>query len=176
LHAERWEGRGGSTAFHSPALRAFHEEWSQVALARGWLRLYLIRLDGEPVAGLYGFRHGDVFSFYQTGFSPRYARYGVGQVMLGLTIQEAIGEGARVYDFLHGDERYKFDWAREVSELVRIELYPPSWRGWLHRGLTRLDRAARGMARELFPRTIAGAPSTGGRSGAGQRVSSPRPR
>jgi CelD/BcsL family acetyltransferase involved in cellulose biosynthesis len=165
LHARRWETRGGSTAFHSPALRAFHEEWSQVALARGWLRLYLMRLNGEPVAALYGFRYGDVFSFYQTGFDPGYARHGVGQVLLGLTIQSAIEEGVVVYDLLHGDERYKFNWAREVAELVRIELYPPSWRGRIHRGLTRLDRAARGVARELIPRT-----PVGGRPDAGQRV------
>src|SRR5262245_23678283 len=38
VHGQRWRERGGSTAFYSPELRAFHEEWTRVALEQGWLR------------------------------------------------------------------------------------------------------------------------------------------
>ena len=45
-HASRYEGRGGSTAFRTAAVRAFHEAATQDALERGWLRTYALRLDG----------------------------------------------------------------------------------------------------------------------------------
>src|SRR5207245_43184 len=80
---------------------------------RGWLRLSELRLDGRPAASLYGFRYRDTFSFYQSGFDPAYARDSVGLVTMGLAIRSAIEEGAAEYDLLHGDEAYKFQWARE---------------------------------------------------------------
>ncbi len=155
LHMKRWSERGGSTALYATSLVAFHEEFSRLALARGWLRLFVLRLDSKPAAALYGFRYRDTFCFYQTGFDPNLSRHGVGQVTVGLSIKHAIEEGAVAYDFLHGDERYKFDWARQVRELGRLELYPHSARGWLGRRAKELERAARKSARRLLPRTVA---------------------
>jgi CelD/BcsL family acetyltransferase involved in cellulose biosynthesis len=153
LHLMRWRERGGSTAFHAPSLIAFHEEFSRLAFERGWLRLLVLRLDDEPAAALYGFRYRDTFYFYQTGFDPRYAPYGVGQAIVGLSIKSALEEGARQYDFLHGDERYKFDWTREVRELSRIDIYPGGARGTLHRRTAELSGAARRTARRVLAST-----------------------
>ena len=79
----------------------------------------------------YGFRYGDKFYFYQSGFDPGYARQSVGLVALGLTIKAALEEGAMEYDLLHGDEEYKFLWAHQTRELRRLELFPSYVRGWL---------------------------------------------
>ena len=142
-------GRGAAARPPSiqPTLREFHEAWTRVALGRGWLRLFLMRLDGRPVGAIYGFRYRGTFGFYQTGFDPAYARHGIGQVMIGLSIKSAIEEGADEYDLLHGTERYKSDWARSMRELARIEAYPPSLRGRVHGRLAALDRRARRAAR-----------------------------
>lgn len=161
LHAKRWQGRGGTTALHSPALLDFHREWSRLALARGWLRLLVMRLDGRPVAALYCLRRGPIWSFYQTGFDPEYARHGVGQVLIGLSIKQAIEEGALVYDLLHGNERYKLDWARQHRDLGRIELYPPTWQGRLHRGLALMERGAKDVVRAFLPSGAAPRPAAG---------------
>jgi CelD/BcsL family acetyltransferase involved in cellulose biosynthesis len=155
LHQLRWRTRGGTTALYAPELIAFHEEWTRLALDRGWLRLYVMRLDGRAVAAVYGLRYRDTFCFYQTGFDPSYARHGVGQVAIGLSIKSAIEEGADAYDLLHGDEPYKFDWARETRELGRIELYPGSVRGRLHQNMADVGRRARKMARRLMPDALA---------------------
>lgn len=147
LHTRRWNTRGGSTAFHLPALVRFHEDFSRIALERGWLRLYVLRLDGEPVAALYGFRYGATFLFYQSGFDPRFAPHGVGLALMGLVIREAIAEGAAEFDMLHGDEPYKFHWAGRQRELRQLELYPPTMRGRIACRLTGFARAARAAAR-----------------------------
>lgn len=133
LHRERWREHGGTDAFHTPTLVAFHDELSRLVLQRGWLRLYTLQMDGTPVAALYGFLYNRVFYFYQTGFNLDYQKYSVGLVATGLAIQSAIAEGAEGYDFLHGDEAYKFHWAHEERELVRMEIYPPRVRGMICR-------------------------------------------
>jgi CelD/BcsL family acetyltransferase involved in cellulose biosynthesis len=151
LHRLCWSERGGSGALHTDALVAFHDEFSRLALARGWLRLYLLTLDDEPAAAWYGFHHNGVFSFYQSGFDPRFSKHSVGLVTMGLAIKRAIEEGARIYDFLLGDERYKFLWAHEERELVKLASYPPSVRGALYRQLIELKWSVKKRAWHHLP-------------------------
>ncbi len=151
LHGKRWRTRGGSTAFFTPDLVAFHEDFSRQALERGWLRLAVLHLNGASAAAFYGFRYKRSFYFYQSGFDPDYAKFSVGLATLALTIKSAIAEGAEEYDFLHGDESYKFLWTQSVRELYRLELFPPDLRGWLYRGAVETDRAVRRLARRVVP-------------------------
>jgi CelD/BcsL family acetyltransferase involved in cellulose biosynthesis len=154
LHDRRWRVRGGSNAFNTPALRSFHDELSQRALRRGWLRLFLLTLGGTPVAALYGFRYGRTFYYYQSGFDPAYAALSVGTLAMGLTIRSAILEGIDEFDLLHGDEAYKRLWARDVRELGRLELYPPSTRAYMYRRAWEFSRAARRFARGMLPKQV----------------------
>lgn len=155
LHRKRWSGRQGSEALSGAGIMEFHEEFSRLALQRGWLRLYVLRLERAPAASIYGFRYGRVFYFYQSGFDPRYREYSVGLVTMALTIQSAIGEGASEYDMLHGDEGYKFLWARGGRDLVRLDCYPPNARGVLCRQAAGLRRGVKQAVR--WPRRLLGA-------------------
>ncbi len=155
LHHRRWEGRGCSQAFATSDLLAFHEELSRLALQRGWLRLFVLWSDGKPAAALYGFRYGRAFYFFQSGFDPGYARHSVGLVTMGLAIKGALEEGAEEYDLLHGDESYKFLWARKAREITQVELYPPSVAGLLYREVSGLGRIGRRVARRVLPRVMA---------------------
>lgn len=155
LHDLRWQQRGeASDAFHLPALVSFHREFTRLALERGWLRLFVLWLDDQPAAALYGFRYGSIFSFYQSGFDPAFSRYSVGLVMMGMAIEKAIEEGAAEYDMLHGSEEYKFHWAREVRELERLQLFPPRFRGLAARKSIEFSRVAGRMARQVLPKTF----------------------
>jgi CelD/BcsL family acetyltransferase involved in cellulose biosynthesis len=159
LHQQRWDRLGGSQAFDSPAVLAFHQEVTQRFLERGWLRLYVLWLDGQAAAALYGLRHADSFYFYQSGFAPEHARASVGLVALALAVRSAIEEGVREFDLLHGSEPYKFLWAREVRALARVEADPPGTAARAFRGLAEASRAARQgvrrMAQRLLPAPVA---------------------
>ncbi|HEV8703080.1 MAG TPA: GNAT family N-acetyltransferase [Candidatus Polarisedimenticolia bacterium] len=155
LHNLRRRDLGGSEAFHTPGLLAFHQEFSALALQRGWLRLCLLRLDRKPAAALYGFRYGRTFYFYQSGFDPAYRKQSVGLVAMGLTIRKALEEGAAEFDLLHGDEGYKSLWARQHREIGRLEAYPPRTRGAIQRTVIDFGRGARRLARRAIPRVLA---------------------
>jgi CelD/BcsL family acetyltransferase involved in cellulose biosynthesis len=147
LHELRWNPRGEPGAFSTPALRDFHDEVSRLALAAGWLRLWVLRLDGKPVAALYGFLRQGTFYFYQAGFDPAFARDSVGLVMLGVAVRGAMEDGAEELDLLHGTERYKAHWANATRELVRFELHAPGTLGFLEREATAWTRKARRLTR-----------------------------
>jgi CelD/BcsL family acetyltransferase involved in cellulose biosynthesis len=147
LHNKRMQERGGSDGLHSPELVGFHEELTRLALAQGWLRLFVLTLNDDKVAALYGFMYGKTFYFYQSGFDPRYSPYSVGLVTMGLAIEAAIEDGCEEFDLLHGDEKYKFLWAKKQRDLVRMELYPPTPRAWMYTKTIELNRLARRAAR-----------------------------
>ena len=185
LHTRRWDERGGSEAFGSPRLLSFYDEASQLALRRGWLRLFVLRLNGEPAAVLHGYRYGRTFYFYQSGFDPAFAKESVGLITMGLTIRHALEEGAAEYDMLRGAEPYKFLWARRACELGRLELFAPGVRGAIYRRLglggAQVKKTARRLLGEAFagwfgsrgwvkaPETFGAAPGGDGRDGTAVR-------
>jgi CelD/BcsL family acetyltransferase involved in cellulose biosynthesis len=144
-HDRRFDERG--TAFKTAALRAFHDEVTRRALDRGWLRLFVLRLDGAPVAVMYGFLYDGTFSFFQHGFDERYQQHSIGLVLMALTIRAAIEEGAGEFDMLWGVEPYKFLWARHTRELRNMVLFPSRIGGQLHRGLFHARRRAKALIR-----------------------------
>jgi CelD/BcsL family acetyltransferase involved in cellulose biosynthesis len=147
LHDARWTGRDVVSSIADPKAREFHRRFVTEAQRRGWLRLYLLEVDSAPVAGWYGWRVGDRFSYYQAGFDPAWGRYSVGFLLLAETVRGAISEGAAEYDLLLGDEPFKSRFATGKrlgrSVLLAPRLSRPrlraSARAWVAR-----RRAARG--------------------------------
>ena len=103
LHRARW-GRETS-AF--ARFESFHRDFARVAHERGWLRLWILELDDRPAAAWYGFRFGDVESYYQAGRDPAFRDASVGFVLLVHSIREAAADGMKEYRLLRGREAFK---------------------------------------------------------------------
>lgn len=150
LHRRRWALDGGSDGINGPAVEAFHRTAVAGLAALGWARLFMLHVEGEPRAVLYGFRHGDRFSFYQAGHDPAWRVRSVGSVLLHLTLQWCFSEGLVEFDFLHGDEPYKLGWATGARHTVRVRARASGARPWLRdRG-----RAAEASLRQLAKRIL----------------------
>lgn len=65
--------RGQTGVLADAALQSFHRESGATLLRQGKLRLYVLRIDSEPVAALYGFLHQRTFYYYLGGFNPSWA-------------------------------------------------------------------------------------------------------
>jgi CelD/BcsL family acetyltransferase involved in cellulose biosynthesis len=116
LHAAQF---GKQSGFLGPTAR-FHRVFAALALERGWLRLWTLELDGQPVAAHYGFRYGGVESFYQSGRAPGFERDSLGTVMLTHAIRSAAADGIRTFALLRGHERYKYRFATSDHGLETI--------------------------------------------------------
>jgi CelD/BcsL family acetyltransferase involved in cellulose biosynthesis len=143
FHGRRYQKRGGSTAFSTGGIRAFHQEATRRALDRGWLQMYALRLDGHLAAVMYGFRYGGRFYFYQHGYDEQYSECSVGLVLMALTIRAAIDDGVDEFDMLWGTEPYKALWAQETRVLQRVDLFPLRLGEAMYR---RASEARRGVA------------------------------
>jgi dTDP-4-amino-4,6-dideoxygalactose transaminase/CelD/BcsL family acetyltransferase involved in cellulose biosynthesis len=119
LHEQRW---GDTSEAFSETRRPFLREFARAALQRGWLRFWILELDGEAAAAWLGFRFGDVESYYQLGRDPEFEQLSVGAVLIAHTLREAITDGMSEYRFLRGGEAFKYRWAtRDLGvETVRL--------------------------------------------------------
>lgn len=115
LHRLRWGQLGQTGVFILPKVRQFHIEFAKQAFKRGWLRLHWLTLDSITAAVYYAFRCGDYSGFYTCGFNPKFARYSVGKVLLAKVINEAEREGAKIFDFMRGNETYKSDFGTVIQ-------------------------------------------------------------
>lgn len=130
LHLKRWNKRGGSNAFDSKEVCNFHDAFSRIALEKNWLRLYVLKLDDVSSAAVYGFYYLEKFYYYQAGFDPLFSQFSVGHLSLGMAIEQAFSEGAKEFDLLRGNEDYKYVWASNERELLRLSIYPSDLKGY----------------------------------------------
>ncbi len=148
LHDARFGARGGST-LSSERAQQFHLDFAAAALRRGWLRLWFLELDGNAVAAWYGWSLGGRYSYYNSGLDPDHSSLRPGLVLLAAVIASAFEEGASEFDFLLGDEAYKYRFAegeRTVSDvsIARAAPHPASL-------LTGAEFAARRTFRQVPP-------------------------
>jgi CelD/BcsL family acetyltransferase involved in cellulose biosynthesis len=108
LHAARWEGRGESAiVVRERQLTAVYEEVAAAHLADGRFRLYLLELDGEPVAAeLLAAAGGEVASI-NGGWDEQHARIGVSNACMLHAIEDAFARGDRRLDWGPGDQLFK---------------------------------------------------------------------
>ncbi|MCS6778046.1 MAG: GNAT family N-acetyltransferase [Chloroherpetonaceae bacterium] len=128
LHQSRWNARWLPGVLGSRRVQAFHCEVAGRFLANGWLRLHLLQADGNLRAALYCYALGKRTYYYLGGFAPEYARYSPGTLLTARAIRNAITEGHIEFDFLRGDEAYKYRWHPEQRLNYRL-LLPGAYRG-----------------------------------------------
>ncbi|HEX5474412.1 MAG TPA: GNAT family N-acetyltransferase [Vicinamibacterales bacterium] len=129
LHEARWEERGAPGVLHDPRVQAFHREAVEALALERRVRLTLMRLDGTDAAVFYGFTDGRTGYAYLGGFAPEFGAIGAGTLVIGETIRRLIDEGVRTFDFLAGQEAYKYRWGAVDETLYRARITRHGTRG-----------------------------------------------
>jgi len=131
MHQSRWTADGQPGVMSSPQMIGFHREVVGAFAQRGWLSLSFLSLDGKRVVANYAFKRNGVLEFYLSGAADDDAarKFAPGILLHVYNIQALIAEGGSVYDFLRGDERYKYELGavdrrnRSVVLLNRLKPY-----------------------------------------------------
>lgn len=111
LHRSSRNRKGQTGNFQYKTYFEFHHAVAERMARSGYL--YLARLDCNalPVAAFYGYHFGGRLFGYQTGFDANWAERGVGAVLQAMVIEDVMERlHDTEYDFLRGDEAYKYTW------------------------------------------------------------------
>ncbi|MBI4789505.1 MAG: GNAT family N-acetyltransferase [Chloroflexi bacterium] len=109
--------------FMDAPMQRFFLELAQIGAAHDWLRLEFIEIGGERAAAAFTFVYGAQVLVYNSGYEPqKYGHLGVGMALFALSIRHAIAEGRRVYDFLRGDEEYKYRFGAQDTNVYELHV------------------------------------------------------
>ncbi len=152
LHEKRWATDGGSELSGHPRLVSFQRE---VVKNLNLIRFDELWAEGECRASVYGLDNGKTFYYYNAGYDLDWANRSVGLVLIGLSVKNAIERGNVLYDFLRGDETYKFDWANQKNDLLTVNLSRQTIPAIAYGAINRASRRIRNFSKTALPKDLA---------------------
>ncbi len=111
----RAEGRKGR--FMTPEREAF---FAALQAEVGGFVDFMFGETGEPVAAAYGFEDEAAYYLYNSAYDPDAAAASPGIVLVAELLRRAVGAGHSRFDFLKGDEVYKYRMGAEPRPLWRV--------------------------------------------------------
>lgn len=103
--------------------RALFHETAKAAQKDGTLQLLFLEVDGQKAAALFNFDYKGRIWVYNSGLDPDlYSALSPGVVITAWAIESAIDQGRDEFDFLRGDEEYKYRFGAEDREIYRLQI------------------------------------------------------
>ncbi|MBI3458439.1 MAG: GNAT family N-acetyltransferase [Candidatus Rokubacteria bacterium] len=116
------KSKAGKARFMDERMEVFFREVGAALAAAGWAALWLLWLEDRPAAALFCLEYGGTVALYNSGFDPAARALSPGVVLIVRTVEDAIARGFRRYDFLRGDELYKYGFGAVPTEVLRLTL------------------------------------------------------
>jgi len=108
-------------AFLTDSMDAFFRELARTAFDAGWLQLAFLTIDGQKAAAYFNFVYNNQVLAYNSGLDwESFPKVGAGTILTSYLIRHAIEEGREVFDFMRGDEEYKYRFGGEDIEVRRL--------------------------------------------------------
>lgn len=100
--------------------RAVFHETAKAAQAAGTLQLIFLEVNGQKAAALFNFAYRDRIWVYNSGLDPQsFSKLSLGVVITAKAIELAIEQGYATFDFLRGDEEYKYRFGAKDTKIYK---------------------------------------------------------
>lgn len=106
--------------FLTGAMRAQMHLAAHAAISAGWLQLSFLEVNGEKAAGYLNFDYDNHIWVYNSGLDFRFREYSPGWVLLGYLLQWANEHRRGIFDFMRGDEDYKYKFGAIDRRVLRV--------------------------------------------------------
>ena len=110
--------------FLTDAMRQHLHNTIQLAFEGGWLQLAFFTLDGKKAAGYLSFTYDNRIWCYNSGWEWEFREYSPGWVLLAYLLEWANDNDIREFDFMRGDEDYKYKFGAIDRHVYRVTLKP----------------------------------------------------
>ena len=102
------QNRPDKASFMSDRMALFFRSLGEALAQAGILKLFFLDLDGRPAAAALCFDYNDTMYLYNNGYDRAFSRLSVGVLSKVQSIRAGITLRRKTYDFLKGDEDYKY--------------------------------------------------------------------
>jgi CelD/BcsL family acetyltransferase involved in cellulose biosynthesis len=108
--------------FLSPMMREQMKSVMRCAFAQDCLQLAFLEIGGQKAAAYLSFDFLNRIWVYNSGIDRRYMEYSPGWVLLGYLLKWANENGRETFDFMRGNEDYKYKFGALDRFVMRASL------------------------------------------------------
>jgi CelD/BcsL family acetyltransferase involved in cellulose biosynthesis len=113
LEASGWKGQE-RTAILLYGRKPFLDEIAESAARTGYFTLYLLELNGQLIAGHYGFTHRGCFYSVVVAYNESFGQYSPGHLIIDEIVGDCAARGFRGYDPTGQNQEWKMKWAGQT--------------------------------------------------------------
>ena len=120
-----WKGAAGSSVLRAPGMFEFFVRHAEQLARWGQLETASLRLDGQMLAFVHGFRAKGVYFAHKISFDPRFAAFSPGQLLFHHILERLHHDGdARALDFMGPLSQSLSRWRPATYGVGRVALAP----------------------------------------------------
>jgi CelD/BcsL family acetyltransferase involved in cellulose biosynthesis len=114
--------RAGKARFMDARMEGFFRGAVTALAERGVARLWFLDTASGPIAAFITLEWDGTVGLYNSGFHPDRAALSPGVVLLAHLIRDAIERGRHRFDFLRGEERYKYEFEPVPEDVYHVRI------------------------------------------------------
>jgi len=108
--------------FMRPEIATFFERIAHAFMPLGWLRLDLFEIGERTLATTFSFSYNNNLYLYNSAYEPEMARLSPGFVHVSELVRMSIDQELKIFDFMRGPERYKYQLGAQAVPLNNVRL------------------------------------------------------
>lgn len=128
ISARSWKTRTANS-LDNPGPQAFIRRLSRLASASGWLSIWVLTLDGRPLAMEYQLAAGGNVHALRSDFDAGSDDISPGSHLSRVLLEQLFGRGLRRYYMGPGNNPYKLRWTEQSEPVGTLVAFSPSARG-----------------------------------------------
>jgi len=150
IEQKGWKGIAGTAIRQDKRTHGFYTQLAHIAASQNYLSLFLLKLNGLPIAFHYGFTYSNTYYMPKLGYDEDFEGCSPGLVLLEEIMKDCISRGLEGCDFLGLDTPWKTDWSKRVCRHDWLFIYRDAVFGRaLHGAKFRWIPTAKHLLREL---------------------------
>ncbi len=122
VEARSWKAVQG-VPINDPQYNNFYFELAKILSRAGWLRLFVLKADGKPIAYQYYVHYQGSVTALKTSYDRSFDQFAPGKVLIPLALERFFRDGVSQVDLLWGNLDFKRKWADELNPRHEIRVY-----------------------------------------------------
>jgi len=119
-----WKGRTGTAMKSFEELGRFSDTFHSCRRKRGNVRIFFLRVNGEPIAGQLTVVHANRLWVFKIGHNESWSWCSPGILLMHRVMKYCFDEGLDACELLGSDEPWLHIWGRDTHSVLTYRIYP----------------------------------------------------